>query len=401
MPTVVHTSLDGLSTALGRSQVVAPAIALSKRGWKLKLVTLEPESLNAAQAATLRNELAEFDIDWTFDRYRRDKLSPATNSLKLAHMIERARRQADLLWCRSYVTTAIAAAQSAWVDQPYVFDTRGYWVDEKREAGRWFQDRWSLAAARGAETFLFRRAAGVVSLTELAAADIRAGTFGKKFLDERCVAIPTCVDYARFTPQRGMIPDARLEGKCVIAYVGSINPSYDFEESLVLVKRCLARRSDCVFLALTAQTDIMRERIRRTDIDLSRVIVKSVPHQEMPRWLPWIDIGLLLLVKPNRAKHASMPTKLGEFFASGARVIHHGCNREVGAWVKETAGGLSLSNLASESLAEALDFVMNYQRDESAIAHTREKARRHFSVASGADRYATLFNNLLSLKPAL
>ena len=126
-----------------------------------------------------------------------------------------------------------------------------------------------------------------------------------------------------------------------------------------------------------------------------RRLITSVPHERMHQWLPWIDFGLMLLVKPNQAKRASMPTKLAEFFATGVAPIAHGANAEVSAWVERTGSGLGLCDLAIESLEEAVDFVAQGVPDADVLVRAREVARNHFSLDSGAARYDALFRSIL------
>jgi glycosyltransferase involved in cell wall biosynthesis len=140
----------------------------------------------------------------------------------------------------------------------------------------------------------------------------------------------------------------------------------------------------------------MRALVDEHGIREDRCLITSVPHDEIHRWLPWIDFGLLLLVSPNDAKRASMPTKLGEFLAAGVSPISYGGNSEVADWVRRTGSGLALNDLSDESLARAARFVAAGAPEPSARMRARQVAEEHFSLDSGAERYNRLFRSILA-----
>jgi len=302
----------------------------------------------------------------------------------------------DLFHCRSYFGAFFPTAADIFRSVPYVFDTRGYWVDEKIEAGRWFQDVASLAIARRVERELYERASGVVSLTELAAEDVRNGRFGRRHPEQRSICIPTCVDYTRFRMERGAAPDDFLNDGPIIAYVGSLNPSYEYRKSLQLAALILNRTPQAKFLALTSQVSEMSSLADEFAIPTSRRLITGVAHDQVHLWLPWIDFGLTLLVNPTAAKRASMPTKLAEFFATGIAPISHGANSEVTDWVTRAGSGLALDDLSSDSLERAADFVARGVPEADVLMRARLGTEKHFSLKSGAERYDRLFRDVLA-----
>jgi glycosyltransferase involved in cell wall biosynthesis len=150
------------------------------------------------------------------------------------------------------------------------------------------------------------------------------------------------------------------------------------------------------FLAMTAQVDEMTSLADEYSIPGTRRLVVHVAHDQIHHWLPWIDFGLTLLVPPNRAKRASMPTKLAEFFATGVAPISHGGNAEVGEWILRTGSGLLLDDLSPRSLERAVAFVARGKLGSDRLAQARLAAADHFSLDSGARRYDALFRGILS-----
>jgi len=393
---ITHVSLDGLSTALGQSQVLAVTERLQSMGWKCTILSLEPEAADEEAFERLHARMALRGIRWRHRAYRRGRLGAVKNTQSMTAMSRDVWGRTDVFHCRSYFGAFFPCVADIFGGVPYVFDTRGYWVDEKIEAGRWFQDSVSRAVARRVERELYSRASGVVTLTELAAKDVRSGRFGRRHSGHRSICIPTCVDYAKFRMDRGVAPHGFLRDGPIVAYVGSLNPSYEYRASLHLVARILKQVPQAKFLAMTSQVSELSLLADEYEIPPARRLITEVAYDEVHLWMPWIDVGLMLLVDPNQAKRASMPTKLGEFFATGVAPISRGANSEVTDWVNRAGSGLALEDLSDDSLERAVAFVERGLPDADILMRARLAAEKHFSLDSGVQRYDTLFRDVLS-----
>lgn len=393
---LTHISIDGLSTPLGRSQVLAVSERLRAAGWTCTVLSLEPEPEDRADFEALERRVASGGIRWLHRPYIHGRLGTVKNVMSVAAMVRRMKGETDIFHCRSYFGAFFPAASSMFGRAPYVFDTRGYWVDEKIESGRWFQDRASRSIARQVERQLYERASGIVCLTELATEDVRSGRFGRRHPEALSICIPTCADYEKFTMEKGDPPHRFLRDGPIVAYVGSLNPSYEYRKSLELAVRVLQRIPRAKFLALTSQISDMTSLTDELSIPQERRLITSVGHEEVHQWLPWIDFGLTLLVAPNQAKRASMPTKLGEFFATGVSPISHGANREVDEWIRRAGSGFVLDDLSAASLDQALEFVAKGPPDSESLSRARRVAEPHFSLESGVARYDSLFQGVLA-----
>ncbi|HEX3597854.1 MAG TPA: glycosyltransferase, partial [Polyangiaceae bacterium] len=342
---VLFLTVDGLLQGLGYSQVVRIVEGLAKNGYRYDIASLErPKDLERIDArAALEARLAAAGVRWFCEPYDTSgsARSAASNIGRLARLVARRTATDDygLVHARSYLAAVPSVMALAMRRVPYLFDVRGYWIDERVEEGRWFTNPVALAVARAAEQAQFRAAAGVVTLTELQAGDLRNGAFGPQ-RGRPIVAIPTCADYDEFEmgrreSYRCVSADvlAKLEGRLVIGFVGSLNRSYLSEEAAKLARLVLDRRTDAFVLALGTQRTEYAGLFARHGIPADRFLVQPVDHREMPEWVSLIRWGILLLDSPF-AKRGSMPTKLAEFFAAGVRPIQHGCNAEVSEWVQ-------------------------------------------------------------------
>lgn len=403
---VLYVTADGIMEPVGFSQVARVVMGLAERGWPYTIVSLEKEAdlARAEKRREVQRALAAKGVRWHPIAYDWSQTGQAA-ARNLTLLIDAALRHArtgeySLLHARAY--HGALAASAAWLATrvPYLFDTRCYWIDERLEEGRWFTTPLRLAIARGVEHNLFHSAAGVVTLTELQAEDVRGGRFGA-VAGQLVQCVPTCADYDDFVrrplSRLTRVPKEivrALEGTLSLGIVGSLNRSYLVDETLTLCRRVLERAPHARVLVLSAQKDAYEQAVRRAGIDPSRVIVTRADHDAMPEWLSLIDCGLLLLQPSSPAKRASVPTKLAEFFAAGVRPVQFGCNAEVSDWVRRAGSGLVLDSVDAAGLERAAAWIVAPGRSDAELAQARARTAEHFSLRTGLDRYVRVLTAL-------
>lgn len=394
MSEILYITFTGLASPLGFSQVVRPVCALAERGFRYRILSLESE-VDPGDDAFHRRVRAKLDahgVAWDALPYGPDRVANVRAAVTRALTLPRPR----LVHARSYLSGLAALALRVTRRVPYLFDTRGYWVDERLDNETWFTNEPALSAARAAERRLYRNASAIVMLTDVAASDVRHHVFGRwTGAPVRC--IPTCVDYDEFAFRVGAdLPEEAkpLQDRLVLGHVGSINHAYRIDEMLSITRRVLERREDARFLCLTRQQDEMRAHVERAGIDPARVTVRSVPHDRVAAWLRVMDWGFVLR-EDTFANRAAMPTKLGEFFATGVRPIAWGGNDDVRRWVQRAGSGLALAELDEETLEATATEVATSEADPATLGRARERTHAHFSLARGVDAYASLLTEVL------
>lgn len=399
MRPIVYLSVEGVLGHLGFSQVFRVVEGLAQRGLPYGLVTLERarDLQNRARLEAVRQRLTRAGIEWAYEAYReggtpRLVVGNEANLLRLALRLLR-RMRAGAIHARAYHAGVVSLGVAPLVRGRWVFDARGYWIDERVEEGRWFTTPVRLAAARAVERQLFSRSARVVTLTRLQADDVESGAYGR--LRAPVEVIPTCADYEEFTPRAPesltVVPaevKARLAGRRVLGVVGSLNRAYVGDATARLARRVLDRDPDARLLVLSAQTAEWRAVFEREGLPQGVVEYASAPHEAMPQWMNLMHWALLLLTPETKAKRAMMPTKLAEFFASGVRVCVHGCNSEVEAWVERAGQGVRLPHLGEAALDEAAASIVAAPLSPALAARAATEA--HFSLSRGLDRYEAM-----------
>jgi glycosyltransferase involved in cell wall biosynthesis len=398
---VLYFTIDGVLEPIGQSQVLKPILELAARGVPYVLVSLERSAdLSDGDRLTQTQALlSAAGVTWHWGKYRQSPglIGVMGNLVRLWRIGARAaaRHPITLYHARGPVPAALARFLPR---RPLLFDFRGYVIDERIDAGRWFHNKLLLRVARRVERWVFDRAVAAVSLTELAASDVRAGRFGPWPDSKPVVVIPTCVDFDLFALPRnsGVIPHdiaQRLEGRLVVGFIGSLNASYRVSEALTLFAHLKRRRADAHLLGLTRQLEPLRVLLREHGVADGDFTLCAADPRSMPAWLSHVDWGLHLL-EQTEAKRASMPTKLAEFFASGVRPVHFGCNEEVTEWVERAGSGVVLASTQMAELERAAQIVAEAEREPEDLDRARRVTRSHFDLHSGVDRYEALLRGL-------
>jgi glycosyltransferase involved in cell wall biosynthesis len=400
---ILYITFDGLLEPLGRSQVLSYLLRLSDQGFRYTLISLERERdlLDTEQVRALERELAEHHIRWVRLPYLMGGARAVLRNCRAAFRAARLEFKRSPVWmvhARSYVATLVGWMLRRMYGVPYIFDMRGYWIDELADEGRWVTNQVAYKIGKKFERKLLEDASAVVTLTELQADDLREGLL-KKFPRRPIEVVTTCADYDEFNrtqPDKGMVPDAireRLRGKLVIGMVGSINASYRVDESFLFFKYLLEARPDAHLLCLTRQTAEMEAMLRKYSIPESAYTLTMARHQDMADWMKQLDWAILLL-NTRYSKRGSMPTKLGEFFAAGVRPIQYGCNEEVSRKVRESGLGLVLEGVTEEDLRRAAMTVAATPLSDEQIEKAREATCSHFSLEAGVRKYHSLLTKL-------
>ena len=388
---------------LGQSQVLRYLCGLSDRGFLYTLVSLEREHDLANRVAVREAEelLRYHAIEWVRLPYQIG--GPSAVLRNICAMARSARRLIrtrgiGMVHARAHVPALIAWYLRLRCRTPYLFDARGYWIDEKAAEGQWFTRPQVYASAKWVERRLFRSAAAIVTLTGVMADDLRAGTLqGRQQIP--VVVIPTCADFDHFSPDScspTTVPvelRMRLEGKLVVGMMGAINASYCVREGLMLFRMLRERRADAHLLCVTQQVTRARALIHEAGICDDDCTVTHSRYQDMPDWIRLMDWGLLLL-NETFAKRGSMPTKLAEMLACCVRPIQYGCNREVREKVLEARTGIVLTDLSHSTLARATEQIATTPLLQSAVRRARDESRSWCGIESGINKYESLLRQM-------
>ena len=391
---VLYFSYSGALEPLGRSQVLPYVCGLADLGYRMRLVSFEkPASLKkSARMRALAGELEERGVEWVPLRYHRRFPVVATgyDILQGARTGRRLHRDCPirLLHARSYPAGMMASHVGKRIGVPWIFDMRGFWVDERIEAGIWAARAAITRTARRAERRLLADSAAVVQLTHQGAALVSA--LAPEGAEPNTTVIPTCVDMDRFRPSddpERVRRELGIPGGPVMVYVGSLSTWY-LPDLTFRVGGAFARRTGGSFVVLTREVEFARARAEALGVN---AIIQAVEHHQVPVWLSAADVGIAF-VRPDPAKRASAPTKVGEYLACGLAVV-----ATVGVGDLDTQfEGATVAHTVPADVdpARVVDLAIEMGNTRDRSSQARALAKRYYDLQMGIERYASLYRSL-------
>jgi len=393
----------GVDEPLVQTQVLPYLRALASRGYRVHLLTFETRKRDTSERERLAEALSAQGVTWHALRYHRWPSLPATlydiarGSLR-AFRIAR-RHHVGLVHARSHVGAAIALPLDVLGGVPFLFDVRGLLPDEYADAGHWRRGGLKYRLGKAMERVFFRRARGLVFLTEAIRSELRASDALLASRDGDIAVIPCCVDLAAYASS----PAARSASRArrgwsdrrQIVYVGKLGMWYLDAEMARFFAIARAQDPRLHLEVLTpSPSDALREALARAGVPGEAFAVRRVPPSEVPGVLEAADAGLSF-IKPCFSKRSSSPTKVGEYLAAGLPVVS---TAGIGDCDRMLAGGRgvvveSLDDAAYARAARELGALLD---DPDTPGRCRAFAATELSLdAAGAPRYAAVYERLL------
>ncbi len=373
LPPLTYLSVDAMSEGVGASQVLPYVEALSRRGMTVLLHSLEKRGPSKAVAARLE----EAGVRWTPHTWGR-----GGSMAGLARLVRGAAylRGAELVHARSDIPagSALLARCPVWV-----WDMRGFWGNERIETGLLragsVEERMMRVIERGAA----RKAGAIVTLTE-AAIDVLETRHGPTVRDKARV-ITTCVDLDRF-PMSPMPPAPPYR----LLLAGTLSGRYDVPLMLRLVEE-LRRRGPTELVALVPQPSLWETTLRDAG-----VFARPAPAAEMPRHIAESHAGLCVLRNDRGvAMKGSMPTKVGEFFASGRPVVVNAGLGDLDELLRAGDCGAIVGDDSTAELMRAADEIQRLVADPRTVDRCRNVASNHFGLENGVQRLVDTYSAIL------
>ncbi len=405
----LYISLDGLTDPLGRSQVLPYLTGLAARGHRITILSAEKPARFAAEGETVRRLCVAAGIDWQPIRYHQKPpiLAGVWNRMMLQRAAVRLQRERrfDIVHCRSYLPAAAGLHLKQRFGTRLLFDMRGFWPEEKVEAGSWPQSNPLFRAVyrnmKRLEARLLAGADHLVTLTEAALPLLRAR---RELPASTPVSIiPCCADFDHFplvTAEARAASRADLgiaDDAPVLAYLGSVGAWYMLDEMLDLFAVYRRRHPDAVMLFVTPQArEIFVVAAETRGLPVDAIRVRAGTREQVPRLMAAADAGLFF-IRPVSSKIASSPTKMAEMMALGLPIVGNDGVGDVAAILAESGCGVAIDRFDEAAYAEAIERL---ERVDRTPAQIRAAGLARFDVAEGIRRYDLIYRALLPSPPA-
>lgn len=398
---VLYISYDGLMEPLGQSQVLQYLQKLAA-AHQITLVTYEKKEDwdDAPRRDQLRAQVRAAGIRWVPLRYHRRPSLPATAfDIALGVVVctyFALRDRLQIVHARSYVPSVIALVLRRFLGLRFIFDMRGFWPDERVDAGNWSKTSRVYKAAKWFERRFLTRADVVVSLTRTGVGLTRAFPFLAK-RPPHFEVIPTCTNLDMFRPAPdGPAAAPSATGPLTVGYVGTAKGWYIFPPVLAAFDRIRRLRPDSKFVMINrGQHDYVRGEMTAHGIPDDCVEIRAAGHAEVPAEIRKMDVTVFF-IKPVFSKKASAPTKLGEFLGCGVPCLTNAGVGDVEAVVEGERVGVLLREFTPRAIDRGVDELLRLLDEPDVRSRCVAAARKWFALEDGVAAYDRIYRSLTS-----
>ncbi len=396
---ILYISYDGMTDPLGQSQVLPYLVGLAEKNHEIHLISCEkPE--NQGHKPTIQQIIDKAkNLFWHPISYTKSPpvLSTVKDIRSLLSLSKKLHQTHafNIVHCRSYIAAIIGMSLQKQTGTKFLFDMRGFWVDERIEGKIWNVKNpifgFIASYFKQLERKFFKRSDAVVSLTHKGK-EILIQKYGVD--EDKIEVIPCCADLNLFSKSRmDMEKLAKIKSTLIgsqdhfiLSYVGSIGTWYMVEEMFQFFK-LLQSQTPAKFLFITKHTKgEVLDLAKKFDIHPNDVIIKAGEREEMP-YLIALSQASIFFIKPSFSKQASSPTKMAEIMGLKIPIV---CNSNVGdvkSIMDENKAGVVVDDLDQKSLQEATSKLLNGQFDYTPNMEA-------FSTAYGIDKYNSIYHRL-------
>jgi glycosyltransferase involved in cell wall biosynthesis len=395
---VLYISYDGLLEPLGQSQVLQYLKGLADH-FEITLITFEKKKdwQDNEKRLQAENETKEAGIHWIPLRYHKAPTLPATvydiavGTVAAGSMC--LSRKFQIVHARGYLPALIAVICKNAFGTRFIFDMRGFWPDEKADAGAWDRKGFLYRAVKKLEETFLSQADVVVSLTHAAVTTMRSFPYIESWKTlPRFEVIPTCTNLELFNDRNTETHQA--ERHLTLGYLGTTLRWYDFPPVLhafARIKKCVPNARMVVLNR--GEHGHIQEEIRKVPGIADSITVESVNRSSVAQRLSELDAGIFFLRRAYSVQ-AAAPTRLAEFLACGVPCL---CNDEGGDMaeiVRQENVGVVLSSLQSDHLDLGVDQLLTLLRDKAIRERCRRAAEKYFNLKSGVRAYRAIYESL-------
>lgn len=392
---VLYISYDGLTDALGQSQILSYLARLSSPALRFVVLSFEKPDNYQKNAAYVSEVVKGADITWKPLWYH--KKPPVISTLKDIYTGIRTAKALqktygfDVIHCRGYISGLIGRAVKG---PKLIFDMRGWMADERKDAGAWNRPLYRPVYRyfKSLEKKLFREADYSVSLTHAGKTEIVAKGYSSP---EKVGVVPTCVNLDVFKPYDPVLKEQMreklgipLQSK-VLVYSGGIGENYEVGRMIKIFLGFLSVYPDGFILILSKDPAPENFLGQLHGAGIQKVLVKSVTYREVTDYLRTGDAGMIFYT-PAYSNIGRSPTKLAEYWASGLPVISF---ENIGdlemIFQKYPLGGVICKEDLSDVAARVAELQFGNERE------LRQYAMDYSGLEKGIKFYSKVYDKLI------
>jgi len=365
---VTYLSVDSIQEGVGSSQITPLILGLAEKGKAVCLITFE----KSMPPKELVEMFSRVGVVWIIKEFGRPG---AIGGLARLNILRRSVPKSAVLHGRSDIATAAAILSG--IDAPVLWDVRSLWSDQRLLIGTPGWNRFTAYAARGLENLAARKSSAMTTLT---AAVVPILQQRHKRIPSITEVIPTCVQTSKFLASP--MPKGRVT--CLLS--GTFNNYYDINRMKQVLDEI--RKSMDLFVIWARAGESPTEHL-----GVGEDLIITASHSEMPRLVQESHFGVAICKQDNLdSLAAAVPTKIGEFLASGRPVVVSNGIGDLDQMLASTKTGVVINQ--SDSLETISSQIRSLISDSMTPDRCRALAIQHFDMEKSVDRYLEIYDRM-------
>ena len=365
---LTYLSIDSIQEGVGSSQITPLILGLAKNGKRVCLITFE----KVQPSQDLAKKFREAGVEWIPHEF--GKVGALAGVLRL-NELRKSVLNSNVLHGRSDIPTAAAIWSS--VDAPVLWDVRSLWSDQRKLIGT---SGWNSLSARGARSLENISAKNAVAMTTLTAAVVPILEKRHARIPAIREVIPTCVQTSKFTPS----PMPKGELVCLLS--GTFNNYYDINRTRQII---IGLRKSIDLKVIWARAGESPD----TSLGVGEDLVISATHSQMPKLVADSHFGMAICKEDNlESLAAAVPTKIGEFLASGRPVIVSKRIGDMELLLNSSKTGITVGH--SDSLSNLGEQISGLISDPAIEERCRALAMEHFDMDKAINTYSRIYSQM-------
>jgi glycosyltransferase involved in cell wall biosynthesis len=408
MKSILYLSYDGITDALGQSQILPYLKGLSFKGYQFFLIGFEKKKAFSLQKDVVEKEIENSNIHWLPMKYH--KWPPIVSTIydilvmrKAASLVCR-KNDIQIVHCRSYIPMLIGLYLKRKYGVKLLFDMRGFWANERVDGKLWNLNnpihKRVYTYFKAKEIIFVNQADHIVSLTHAGKEEITSGRLFKseniKVDTQKISIIPCATDFCLFNPDHVSVESQVYwrdklkiaETDKILIYLGSLGTWYMVDEMLQFYIHFRRRYSNFKFLFVTKDdTQNLLDKSNTLGINMENILIASADRNQVPELLKLANLGIFF-IQPAYSKKASSAVKMGEMIAMGLPFITNKGVGDTDMLIDEIKFGMAIDlNKTQEALEKQ---VFDQQLEKmSAFKYL-------MSQQDAVDRYSTIYDDMLN-----
>jgi len=389
MKKVLYITYDGILEPLGYSQILSYLIHLSKHNY-IKIISVEKKKdlLNVDHFNKINNILKENNIKWKFFNYADNKFGKTILVSKLLSYIffNLMNKKINIVHARSYITGLLVYILKFFFNFHFIFDIRGFWIDERIDWGLWRKKSIKYIFFRFIEKKIYNKSNTIVTLTNDSKNLIYNNVFKRKKID--IFVIPTCLNIENKT----FLPKKR--SKIKFTHLGAIGSRYNFLTYINVMKNINNNSKFFLSIINKGEHDKIKKIINDNSININNYEIKYVYPYDIDKELRETDFGLFFPVH-GYYLNAYFPTKLGEFLSNGVPVITNKINKHVDQIIIDNNVGIVINDLNKIDYNYLSDKINLKLNDKDIRERCKSVASKYLDIRIAIKKYSNIYNKVI------